>query len=108
MSTIRVLAAGRHGKVLYHIPNLRQRGLSVNKLWGITSHWRHVFWFVTVRRALSRAERATMSTEPHFFPAKQNQWALDFQGNYERILESIRLAKAAGARYRLGPELEIT
>ncbi|KAI8825625.1 uncharacterized protein EV422DRAFT_492150 [Fimicolochytrium jonesii] len=37
-----------------------------------------------------------------------NQWALDFQGNYERILESIRLAKEAGARYRLGPELEIT
>ncbi|KAI8811247.1 glutamine-dependent NAD synthetase with GAT domain-containing protein [Cladochytrium replicatum] len=36
-----------------------------------------------------------------------NQWALDFQGNYERILESIRAAKAAGARYRLGPELEI-
>ncbi|TPX60523.1 hypothetical protein PhCBS80983_g01676 [Powellomyces hirtus] len=37
-----------------------------------------------------------------------NQWALDFQGNYERILESIKQAKAAGARYRLGPELEIT
>ncbi|KAJ3168629.1 glutamine-dependent NAD(+) synthetase [Geranomyces variabilis] len=37
-----------------------------------------------------------------------NQWALDFQGNYERILESIKLAKEAGARYRLGPELEIT
>ncbi|KAJ3017069.1 glutamine-dependent NAD(+) synthetase [Thoreauomyces humboldtii] len=37
-----------------------------------------------------------------------NQWALDFQGNYERILESIRLAKEGGARYRLGPELEIT
>ncbi|KND00979.1 NAD+ synthetase [Spizellomyces punctatus DAOM BR117] len=37
-----------------------------------------------------------------------NQWALDFQGNYERILESIKLAKDAGARYRLGPELEIT
>ncbi|KAI9768006.1 MAG: glutamine-dependent NAD(+) synthetase [Geoglossum simile] len=46
-----------------------------------------------------------------------NQWALDFQGNAERILESIRQAKAAGARVigrqeqaslRIGPELEIT
>ena len=37
-----------------------------------------------------------------------NQWALDFQGNLERILESIAEAKNKGARYRLGPELEIT
>lgn len=36
-----------------------------------------------------------------------NQWALDFSGNLERIAESIRQAKAAGARFRLGPELEI-
>jgi NAD+ synthase (glutamine-hydrolysing) len=36
-----------------------------------------------------------------------NQWALDFDGNLERVLESIRQAKAAGARYRLGPELEL-
>ncbi|KAJ3410590.1 glutamine-dependent NAD(+) synthetase [Chytridiales sp. JEL 0842] len=38
---------------------------------------------------------------------KQNQWALDFEGNLARILESIRRAKALGATYRLGPELEI-
>lgn len=37
-----------------------------------------------------------------------NQWALDFDGNLVRIQASIRQAKAAGARYRLGPELEIT
>ncbi len=37
-----------------------------------------------------------------------NQWALDFDGNCDRIIESIELAKAAGAKYRLGPELEIT
>ena len=37
-----------------------------------------------------------------------NQWALDFQGNLERILASIEDAKNKGARYRLGPELEIT
>lgn len=37
-----------------------------------------------------------------------NQWALDFEGNMERILKSISIAKAHGARYRLGPELEIS
>ncbi|CAH2355498.1 glutamine-dependent NAD(+) synthetase [[Candida] railenensis] len=36
-----------------------------------------------------------------------NQWALDFEGNRDRILESIRQAKAKGARLRVGPELEI-
>ncbi|KAI9366158.1 hypothetical protein DFJ73DRAFT_807297 [Zopfochytrium polystomum] len=37
-----------------------------------------------------------------------NQWALDFEGNRSRILESVRRAKQRGAAYRLGPELEIT
>lgn len=37
-----------------------------------------------------------------------NQWAMDLQGNMERILASVNQAKAAGARYRCGPELEIT
>lgn len=32
-----------------------------------------------------------------------NQWALDFDGNLERIKDSIRQAKAKGAKYRLGP-----
>uniref|UniRef100_A0A8B9LM27 Glutamine-dependent NAD(+) synthetase n=1 Tax=Astyanax mexicanus TaxID=7994 RepID=A0A8B9LM27_ASTMX len=36
-----------------------------------------------------------------------NQWALDFDGNLRRILNSIEIAKANGAKYRLGPELEI-
>ena len=36
-----------------------------------------------------------------------NQWALDFEGNLERIVESIQIAKQKDARYRLGPELEI-
>ncbi|KAF9244658.1 hypothetical protein BU15DRAFT_41723 [Melanogaster broomeanus] len=36
-----------------------------------------------------------------------NQWALDFQGNYERIIESIAIAKQRGATMRVGPELEI-
>ncbi|MEM7800173.1 MAG: nitrilase-related carbon-nitrogen hydrolase, partial [Chloroflexota bacterium] len=36
-----------------------------------------------------------------------NQWSLDFDGNLARVKASIEIAKAAGARYRLGPELEI-
>ena len=37
-----------------------------------------------------------------------NQWALDFDGNLARIVTSIKKAKAAGCRYRLGPELEVS
>ncbi|KAJ9142062.1 Glutamine-dependent NAD(+) synthetase [Pleurostoma richardsiae] len=37
-----------------------------------------------------------------------NQWALDWEGNYKRIVESIHKAKEAGATLRVGPELEIT
>ncbi|AEO56119.1 hypothetical protein MYCTH_79619 [Thermothelomyces thermophilus ATCC 42464] len=36
-----------------------------------------------------------------------NQWVLDWEGNLARIIESIHQAKAAGARLRVGPELEI-
>lgn len=36
-----------------------------------------------------------------------NQWALDFDGNKARIVESVHRAKKLGARYRLGPELEV-
>lgn len=39
--------------------------------------------------------------------ATLNQWALDFDGNRERILQSILEAKENGATYRTGPELEI-
>lgn len=35
------------------------------------------------------------------------QWALDFSGNTDRIIQSIQFAKERGARYRVGPELEI-
>lgn len=37
-----------------------------------------------------------------------NQWALDFDGNLERILQSCQEAKRQGAIYRLGPELEVS
>lgn len=36
-----------------------------------------------------------------------NQWALDFEGNRDRILQSIVEAKSRGASLRVGPELEI-
>lgn len=36
-----------------------------------------------------------------------NQWALDFEGNTKRIIESIQKAKEAGGKLRVGPELEV-
>ena len=36
-----------------------------------------------------------------------NQWALDFEGNMTRIIQSIVEAREMGAVYRTGPELEI-
>ena len=47
------------------------------------------------------AHRITVST------CSLNQWALDFDGNRDRILQSIDEAKAAGSTIRVGPELEI-
>lgn len=35
-----------------------------------------------------------------------NQWALDFEGNRDRIFESIKEAKRQGAKLRVGPELK--
>lgn len=37
-----------------------------------------------------------------------NQWALDWEGNIDRIIKSIIEAKSLGAKLRVGPELEIT
>ena len=37
-----------------------------------------------------------------------NQWAMDFKGNLERIVASIKEAKANGCKFRTGPELEIS
>lgn len=36
-----------------------------------------------------------------------NQWVLDFNGNRDRIIQSIQEARDQGATYRLGPELEV-
>lgn len=36
-----------------------------------------------------------------------NQWAMDFEGNYRRVKQSILISKQMGASYRLGPELEL-
>ena len=53
-------------------------------------------------RAVSAMRLATVAT------CSLNQWAMDFEGNTQRIINSIAAAKAAGATYRVGPELEIT
>ena len=37
-----------------------------------------------------------------------NQWAMDFEGNKNRIIESIIKSKQLGAHIRIGPELEIS
>lgn len=37
-----------------------------------------------------------------------DQWAMDFEGNCNRIIASIQYAKLQGCTYRIGPELEIT
>jgi len=37
-----------------------------------------------------------------------NQWAMDFEGNRDRILQSIDDAARDGCTFRTGPELEIT
>ena len=37
-----------------------------------------------------------------------NQWQLDFTGNLYRTKKSILEAKSRGAKYRVGPELELT
>ncbi|KAA8498143.1 Glutamine-dependent NAD(+) synthetase [Porphyridium purpureum] len=39
--------------------------------------------------------------------ASLNQWSLDFTGNASRIEQSIAEARAVGARYRVGGELEV-
>lgn len=43
----------------------------------------------------------------HVATCQLNQWALDFEGNLERVKKSIELSKTQGARFRTGPELEL-
>ena len=56
---------------------------------------------INTENILSRSSLITVAT------CNLNQWALDFTGNLERILQSCEEAKSKGACYRLGPELEI-
>lgn len=57
--------------------------------------------------AAAPADRASHLRVARLATCNLNQHALDFRGNEERIAQSIRAAKEQGARYRLGPELEI-
>lgn len=54
------------------------------------------------------AKRLPLPTRAVVAACNLNQWALDFDGNLQRIKQSIGEAKRRGARYRVGPELEIT
>lgn len=40
--------------------------------------------------------------------AQLNQWAMDFDGNLERVMSSIRAVKKLGGYFRMGPELELS
>jgi NAD+ synthase (glutamine-hydrolysing) len=53
-------------------------------------------------------ESISSSTKCKIATCNLNQWALDFDGNLERVQESIRQAKKLGAKFRLGPELELS
>jgi hypothetical protein len=48
------------------------------------------------RMSSTRRRLATLAT------CNLNQWALDFGGNLQRVIESIEEAKKRGARYRGG------
>lgn len=74
------------------------RFLSVDNLWAfLPAHQPHSIHFFS-----SMGHLITVAT------CSLNQWALDFKGNLERTLKSIRIAKQRGATLRIGPELEIT
>ncbi|XP_062539690.1 glutamine-dependent NAD(+) synthetase isoform X1 [Armigeres subalbatus] len=53
-------------------------------------------------------KRRRMGRKVTLAVATLNQWALDFEGNMSRIMESILEAREMGATYRTGPELEVT
>lgn len=67
-----------------------------------------------VQRQTSQApEDPTARPMPHGVTARVaastlNQWALDFDGNLQRTIDSCNEAKQLGARYRVGPELELS
>ena len=56
---------------------------------------------------MSSLKRSKSDTRCILATCNLNQWANDFDGNLKRIKESIIEAKLQGAKYRLGPELEV-
>ena len=82
---------------------LKPRSFAFHLSWVICKCWflspqfvLYTYWRLIVYKSI------TVAT------CSLNQWALDFSGNLERILSSIRIAKEKGATLRVGPELEIT
>lgn len=73
-------------------------------------HFDFILHFYTTGRKLggnTTVQRVNMGKKVTLAACSLNQWALDFEGNLKRILQSINIARAHGATYRLGPELEI-
>lgn len=52
-------------------------------------------------------KHATMGHLTRVATCSLRNWALDFEGNKRRIVESIHKAKEQGATLRVGPELEM-
>jgi len=57
---------------------------------------------------MSDVRSLMMQTRAKVATCNLNQWALDFDGNLERIEQSIREAKKQGCKLRVGSELEIS
>ena len=61
---------------------------------------------LTIARSINKPQRhfgqLTMGRKVRVAVSTLNQWALDFEGNVERILASVRAAKEAGAAFRSG------
>lgn len=55
----------------------------------------------------SNKKRSKMGRKVTVAVCTLNQWAMDFEGNKNRILQSISHAADLNASYRTGPELEV-
>lgn len=82
------------------------------KQWRISYSFNNRMRSVVKQRDLQTKQKLIPYSHLHFLhrtlaTCSLNQWALDFDGNRDRILESIQIAKEKGASLRVGPELEI-
>jgi NAD+ synthase (glutamine-hydrolysing) len=72
-----------------------------------TDHFQYIHETSALTRILVPSSCTTMRVAI-LATCNLNQWAMDFEGNLTRIKESIDMSRARGARFRVGPELEVT